>query len=78
MIEGSCHCGNVKFTVTERPKWLTSCNCSICRRHAALWAHLDPEQSTRMAVNFRMCSVGEIAKIRVRHLDGADTWAFKD
>lgn len=119
MIEGSCHCGNVKFAITENPKWLTSCNCSICRRIAALWAHLEsrnvtvtapddapsayvqgdktlaihtckkcgctthwtsltPGESERMAVNFRMCSVDDIAKFRIRHLDGADTWAFKD
>lgn len=41
MIEGSCHCGTVKFKLLEEPKWLTSCNCSICRRIAALWGHLD-------------------------------------
>jgi len=40
MIEGSCHCGNVQFSITEDPKKLVECNCSICRRIAALWGHL--------------------------------------
>ena len=43
MIKGSCHCGNVRFTISEEPKWLTSCNCSICRRIGALWGHVDEE-----------------------------------
>lgn len=40
-ITGSCHCGAVRFEIS-RPDWLVSCNCSICRRHAALWAHCPP------------------------------------
>ena len=41
MYEGSCHCGAVKFSVSAAPRWLTSCNCSICRRLGALWGHVD-------------------------------------
>ncbi len=41
MIRGSCHCGAVTFELLERPKRLTDCNCSICRRIGALWAHAD-------------------------------------
>jgi hypothetical protein len=37
---GSCHCGNVRFSVSATPQWLTRCNCSICRRLGALWAHI--------------------------------------
>lgn len=77
MIEGSCHCGNVRFSVSETPKWLTSCNCSICRRVAALWGHFDP-RSVLMAVNFRMCGDDVIAQFRIRHLDGAGSWEFTD
>ena len=43
MIKGTCHCGNVKFSISEDPKWLTSCNCSICRRLGALWGHVEAE-----------------------------------
>lgn len=39
MIEGSCHCGAVSFTYPKQPEWLTSCNCSVCRRYSALWAY---------------------------------------
>jgi hypothetical protein len=119
MINGACHCGAVTFAVERTPEWLTECNCSICRRIGARWAHferndvrlsappdgtiayvqgdrtlalhtckvcgctpywlgLDPDLSTRMAINFRMCEPDEIADIPVRHFDGADTWQFLD
>ena len=119
MIRGSCHCGAISFEVERAPEWLTECNCSICRRIGARWAHfernevelsvptggtiayvqgdrtlelhtcktcgctpywlgLEPAASTRMAVNFRMCEPAEIADIRVRHFDGADSWQFLD
>lgn len=44
MIRGSCHCGAVTFELSETPKWLTECNCSICRRIGALWAHASIEK----------------------------------
>ena len=31
MLDGSCHCGNVRIEVPDRPAALTLCNCSICR-----------------------------------------------
>ena len=45
MIKGSCHCGNVTFSVPRKPEWLTECNCSICRRVGALWAHFPVEEA---------------------------------
>jgi hypothetical protein len=39
MITASCHCGAVQVTVPRRPRRLTSCNCSICRRIGGLWAY---------------------------------------
>lgn len=39
MITASCHCGAVQIEVDTKPRSLTSCNCSICRRLAALWAY---------------------------------------
>ena len=41
MIEGSCHCGAVRFTLKSDPQWLIRCNCSICRRYGALWASVE-------------------------------------
>jgi hypothetical protein len=39
MIRGSCHCGAVRFELAKTPKWVTACNCSVCRRLCALWAY---------------------------------------
>jgi hypothetical protein len=39
MLSASCHCGAVEIGVPHRPRRLTSCNCSICRRYGALWAY---------------------------------------
>lgn len=44
MIDGSCHCGAIRYTATEKPEWLTRCNCSLCRRTAGLWAHSTREK----------------------------------
>lgn len=43
MFKIQCHCGNVEILATKRPESLASCNCSICRRYAALWAYYEPE-----------------------------------
>lgn len=39
MISGSCHCGAVRVEIPRRPRSVTNCNCSICRRYATLWAY---------------------------------------
>ena len=39
MLKGSCHCGAVTFILNAVPEHLTACNCSVCRRIGALWAH---------------------------------------
>ena len=39
MLQGSCHCGAVRIEVPRRPRMLTDCNCSICRRYGTLWAY---------------------------------------
>ena len=44
MIEGSCHCGAVRFELARTPEWLTACNCSVCRRLGALWAYGDASE----------------------------------
>lgn len=44
--KGSCHCGQVTFEVEGELGTAISCNCSICRRKAALlWAL--PKQQVR-------------------------------
>lgn len=39
MLEGSCHCGNVKWRFDGMPDGATACNCTICRRYGVLWAY---------------------------------------
>lgn len=38
-IKASCHCGNVKFTLKQKPEWLLKCNCSICSKLGTTWSH---------------------------------------
>ena len=38
-LQASCHCGAVRIEISRRPRSLTECNCSICRRYGARWAY---------------------------------------
>jgi hypothetical protein len=39
MIEGSCHCGQVRWSFDGIPESATACNCTVCRRYGTLWAY---------------------------------------
>lgn len=39
MIEGSCHCGAVRWKFDGLLASATACNCTICRRYGVLWAY---------------------------------------
>jgi len=39
MIQGSCHCGKVRWTFDGDPGDATACNCTICRRYGVLWIY---------------------------------------
>jgi hypothetical protein len=39
VIEGACHCGNVKWTYSLPLESATACNCTLCSRYGALWAY---------------------------------------
>ncbi len=39
MLNGSCHCGNVKWSFDGSPDGATACNCTVCRRYGVLWAY---------------------------------------
>ncbi len=39
---GSCHCGRIRLRLLETPIEAAECNCSICRRIAALWHYTSP------------------------------------
>ena len=119
MLTGSCHCGAVQIEVPRRPRRLTSCNCSICRRYGVLWAYYQaadvqvrckrgatesyswgrrnlnfvrcatcgcimnwerrkPRKVNYMGVNARNLEPAALGTVRVRLLDGADTWKYLD
>lgn len=44
MLKASCHCGAVCIEISRLPETLTSCDCSICRRYATLWAYYPPSE----------------------------------
>ncbi len=46
MLHASCHCGAVKIDVTRKPRSLTECTCSICRRYGARWAYCTRKTAT--------------------------------
>jgi len=62
MLAASCHCGAVKVEVPRRPRTLTDCNCSICRRYGTRWAY------------YRASDVRVVAK---RGATSAYTWGDK-
>ena len=41
LIHGSCHCGNISFTLTWEPDPLEiparACSCSFCSKHGCVW-----------------------------------------
>jgi hypothetical protein len=39
MLTAICHCGAVSVEVPRKPRRLTNCNCSVCRRYGTLWAY---------------------------------------
>ena len=39
MLTATCHCGAVRIEMARKPRTLTQCTCSICRRYGALWAY---------------------------------------
>lgn len=119
LLHGSCHCGAVRLVLPSLPEKATDCNCSICRRLAAIWVYyeygtvqitghpehtdeyiqgdrtlrtvrcstcgctthwepLEPKPGALHGVNLRNFDRELLASVKVRHLDGADTWKFLD
>jgi len=59
----------------DRSLAMYSCKICGCTTH---WIGLDSDETSKMAVNFRMCEPCDIESVRIRKLDGADTWEFMD
>lgn len=52
-----------------------SCKTCGCTTH---WVSLTDDSPKNMAANMALADPQDIAEIRVRHFDGADTWEFLD
>ena len=39
MIDGSCHCGAIRWRFDGMPDGATACNCTLCRRYGVLWIY---------------------------------------
>ena len=39
MLQGSCLCGQLQWTMQQMPESATACNCTACRRYGSLWAY---------------------------------------
>lgn len=39
MLEGSCHCGAIRWRFEAPLESVTACNCTVCRRYGTLWAY---------------------------------------
>ncbi len=51
MIEGSCHCGSVRWRFDGTPDSATLCNCTICRRYGVLWAYGHEDEDIHISGN---------------------------
>ena len=49
MLEGSCHCGTVKWTYAPSLESVTACNCTLCSKYGALWAYGHLEHGVKIA-----------------------------
>ena len=49
MIEGSCHCGAVRWSFDGTPEAATACNCTVCRRYGVLWAYDYEDERIRVS-----------------------------
>ena len=49
MLEGTCHCGAVRWKMDSLNEGGTICNCSLCRRYGVVWAYGHEETSIRVS-----------------------------
>ena len=42
-VEGSCHCGAVRFVAGYPPNDINDCQCSHCQKRGVLWAYYSPK-----------------------------------
>jgi hypothetical protein len=81
-IEGSCHCGETVFEVTEAPSSVTRCTCSLCAKRGCGTYSESPDWSTgkpdfdnpRVGVNARLFDEFDLEAVPVNVIDGKNLW----
>jgi hypothetical protein len=58
MLQGSCHCGAVRWSFDGLPDSATACNCTVCRRHGTLWAYGFIDEEVRVSGDTRTYAWG--------------------
>ena len=117
MLTANCHCGQVQVQVPRKPRSLTNCNCSMCRRYGVLWAYYKESEvrliaepgatdeydwgrktqrfircktcgcvmqwkkynigsKTWTGINARNFEPEALGNVKIRLLDGANTWKY--
>jgi len=59
MIEGSCHCGAVRWRFDADLDGATICNCTVCRRYGVLWAYGHEGEGIDVSGTTRPCVRGK-------------------
>jgi hypothetical protein len=59
MIEGSCHCGAVRWRFEGTPDGATACNCTVCRRYGVLWIYGHEDHDVSVSGETRAYARGE-------------------
>jgi hypothetical protein len=79
MIEASCHCGSITIDIPRKPRTVTDCNCSICRRYGVLWAYYKARdvrvRGTRSSMSSYLWGERSIRFVRCRHCGCVTHWA---
>ena len=66
MIEGSCHCGEVRFQLDWQIDELTTCDCSLCAMRGALMAKV-PEAALEVTAGEELLTLYQWNTHRARH-----------
>ncbi len=65
----------VAYAWGERRIAFHHCPSCGCTTH---WQAVEPASATRLGVNTRLFDPADLEAVRVRRLDGADTWTYLD
>jgi len=78
MLTATCHCGAIRLEVPRKPRTLTDCNCSICRRYGTLWAYYKTDEvrivHARGAVDAYSWGDKTLRFVRCRHCGCVTHW----